>query len=150
MKPVKESLKNEIIHRILLLQKSMDDELQKPKDENNMYWWFAMEHSNYNEFLNCIDFYERTEIKKQFDISKATPLVCKKTNKPIFIGDLVERSETGKQKNPCGILVWDDFFNEYLIKNEFGNNTRFRALNKIEELHDYHIDTTGVECRRGR
>jgi hypothetical protein len=119
---------------------------QEPRDEDNIYWFFANEHSQHNEFLKCIDFFENKEITKEFDVSNYTPIKCCKTNVLLKIGDKVEKEEHGNKR--CGILYWDELFNEYLIKSGDNGHFRFRYISKIEELYDYTIDTTGVECRR--
>ncbi|MFL0093617.1 hypothetical protein R5N98_02785 [Tenacibaculum maritimum] len=144
MKPVKDNLKNEIIYRIDLLEKLMD-ELKKTKEENGIYSFLVTEYSNYKEFLLCIEYYERLEIKKNYDISKSTPLICKSTGVPLMIGDKVEKESLGNKA--CGFLYWDDCFNEYLIKTESGGNIRFSEISKISELYNNEIDITRVECR---
>ena len=74
---------------------------------------------------------------------KYTPIKDRKTKEPILLGDLVEN-----EKGQCGILVWDDYFNRYLIKSESGGNIYAQFYTKIESLHKNNIDTTSVECRR--
>ena len=77
------------------------------------------------------------------DLEKYTPIKDRLTNEPIFLGDLVEN-----EKGRCGTLVWDDFWNKYIIKTETGGNIYATSYKKIESLYDYKIDTTRVECRR--
>lgn len=74
---------------------------------------------------------------------KYTPIKDRKTKKPILLGDLVEN-----EKGQCGTLVWDDYFNKYLIESEYGGNIYARSYTKIESLYKNEIDTTRVECRR--
>ena len=75
--------------------------------------------------------------------NKYTPIKDRLTKEPIFLGDLVEN-----EKGQCGVLVWDDYFNRYIIKTEFGGNIYARTYTKIKELKNNNIDTTSVECRR--
>lgn len=72
-----------------------------------------------------------------------TPIKDRKTKKPILLGDLVEN-----EKGQCGTLVWDDYYNRYMIKTESGGNIYARLYTKIESLYKNEIDTTSVECRR--
>tara|TARA_R110002167_G_scaffold137725_1_gene324817 strand:+ start:157 stop:414 length:258 start_codon:yes stop_codon:yes gene_type:complete len=74
---------------------------------------------------------------------KYTPIKDRQTKEPIFLGDLVK-----SEKDLCGTLVWDDYFNRYIIKTEFGGNIYARTYTKIKELKKNNIDTTGVECRK--
>jgi len=41
---------------------------------------------------------------------KYTPIKDRKTNEPILLGDLVEN-----EKGQCGTLIWDEYYNRYLI-----------------------------------
>jgi len=75
-------------------------------------------------------------------INKYTPIKDRETGSPIFLGDLVEN-----EKGRCGTLVWDDFWNKYLIKSDTGGNIYATSYKKVDKLHDYKIDTTKVECR---
>ena len=72
-----------------------------------------------------------------------TPIKDRKTKEPILLGDLVEN-----EKGQCGTLVWDDYFNRYLIKSESGGNIYAQSYTKIYSLYKNEFDTTSVECRR--
>lgn len=148
MKPTEKTLKEEIVNRIKLLDEKMEFEKTQPKDENNVFWFFANDHSIHCEILKCIEYFENIDNVKNFEESKYTPIKCSKTGVLLKIGDKVEKEEHGNKM--CGTLYWDEHFNEYLVKSGESGHFRFRYLNKIEKLYDYHIDTTGVECRRGR
>jgi hypothetical protein len=74
---------------------------------------------------------------------KYTPIKDRKTKEPILLGDLVEN-----EKGQCGTLVWDDYFNRYLIKSESGGNIYAQSYAKIYSLYKNEFDTTSVECRR--
>ena len=142
MKPEKDNLKDEIKHRLSLLEESMTEESKKPKDENNTYWFLAQEHSVHTEFLKLIELFENRIGFEQFEASKYTPILDYKTNEPLKIGDKVENNN--KQ---CGILHFDDCFNKYVIKTNTGGHINSRVYIKIHELYDYTIDNTKVECR---
>ena len=72
-----------------------------------------------------------------------TPIKDRKTKEPILLGDFVEN-----EKGQCGTLIWDDYYNRYLIKSETGGNIYAQTYTKVESLHENKIDTTTVECRR--
>jgi len=74
---------------------------------------------------------------------KYTPIKDRKTNEPILLGDLVEN-----EKGQCGTLIWDEYYNRYLIRSETGGNIYSQFYTKIKTLHKNKIDTTKVECRR--
>jgi len=74
---------------------------------------------------------------------KYTPIKDSKTKEPILLGDLVEN-----EKGQCGMLIWDDYFNRYIIKSESGGNIYSQSYTKIESLYKNEVDTTSVECRR--
>lgn len=76
-------------------------------------------------------------------IGKHTPIKDRLTNEPIFLGDLVEN-----EQGLCGVLVWDEYFNRYIIKTEHGGNIYARTYTKIKKLNKNIIDTNRIECRK--
>lgn len=58
MRVTKNTLKEEIDYRISLLEDKMQESSQKPLDEDNLYWFYAQEHSFYTEVREMIDFFE--------------------------------------------------------------------------------------------
>lgn len=146
MKNTKDTLKEEVKYRISLIEEKMEEELKKPKDDDNLYWFFTQEHLNYSEFYKMIVHFERIATKYEIVKEKYTPIVCEKTKTPLLIGDKVEN-----EKKQCGTLYFDDFWNQYMIKSTSGiGHLKFKSIYKIEEFYDYEIDSTRVECRNGR
>jgi hypothetical protein len=80
---------------------------------------------------------------KNLDFNKYTPIKDRLTHKPIFLGDYVEN-----EKGNCGVLIWDEYMNRYLIRSESGGNIYARQYKKINILHENKIDTTKIECRK--
>ena len=76
------------------------------------------------------------------NIEKYTPIKDRKTKEPILLGDLVEN-----EKGQCGILIWDDYYNRYLIRTETGGNIYAISYTKIDSLYKNKIDTTNTKCR---
>ena len=72
-----------------------------------------------------------------------TPIKDRNTKNPILLGDFVEN-----EKGQCGVLVWDDYLNRYMIKSEYGGNIYALNYAKIDCLHKNEFDNTNVECRR--
>lgn len=139
MKPEKENLKDEIKHRLSLLEESM----QNAKDDEMLYMIFANEHSQNSEFLNLIEIFENRLGFESFEASKYTPILDSKTKEPLKIGDKVEN-----YNRQCGRLAFCEVFNKYVMKTETGGQiSSIQSLSKIEELYDYKIDNTKVECR---
>jgi hypothetical protein len=139
MKPEKDNLKDEIKHRLSLIEESM----QNSKDDEMLYLIFCDEHSKHSEFLTLIELFENRIGFEQFEASRYTPILDYKTKEPLKIGDKVENNN--KQ---CGILHFDDCFNKYVIKTDTGGHISSSVYIKIPELYDYKIDNTKVECRR--
>jgi hypothetical protein len=77
------------------------------------------------------------------DLEKYTPIKDRYTKEPVFLGDLVEN-----EKSQCGFLVWDEYWNKYIIKTESGGNIYAVSYKKIKDFYKNEIDTTSVECRR--
>ena len=138
MKPEKDNLKDEIKHRLSLLEESM----KNSKEDKMLHLLFADEHSKYSEFLSLIGIFENRIGYEAFEVSKHTPILDYKTKEPLKIGDRVENNN--KQ---CGILKFDESFNKYVIKTDTGGHISSTVYIKITELYDYKIDVTGVECR---
>lgn len=154
----KDTLKEEVKYRISLLELEMEKELRKPKDDENMYWFFTQEHLNYSEFLKMVEHFERIDFKNEIDKEKYTPFKCEETGTPLLIGDYVEidrGDKYGKGNTKCGVLIWEEFYNEYRLvrykedgtKEAGATKINGKKLYKIEELYDYEIDTTRCETR---
>lgn len=139
MKPEKDNLKDEIKHRLSLIEESMKDS----KDDKMLYLLFSDEHSKHSEFLHLIELFENRLGFENFEVSKHTPILDYKTKEPLKIGDRVENNN--KQ---CGVLKFDECFNKYVIKTDTGGHISSTVYIKIPELYDYKIDNTSVECRR--
>lgn len=75
--------------------------------------------------------------------NKQTPIKCYKTNVALYIDDNVKDLQ-----GRCGTLQWDDCFNHYYIKPKDGGKIKTSQYIKINELFNYSIDTTKVECRK--
>lgn len=75
--------------------------------------------------------------------NKYTPIKDRLTKKPILLGDFVEN-----EKEQCGTLIWDEYFNRYIIRTVTGGNVYARTYTKIEKLKKNNFDNTSVECRR--
>ena len=75
-------------------------------------------------------------------LNKYTPIKDRQTKEPIFLGDLVEN-----EKKQCGIVIWDDYYNRYLIRTEDGGNIYAISYKKIKSLYNNEFDLTSVECR---
>lgn len=138
MKPEKDNLKDEIKHRLSLLEESM----QGAKDDEMLYMIFANEHSQNSEFLNLIEIFENRLGFESFEVSKFTPILDNKTKEPLKIGDKVEN-----YNRQCGRLAFCEVFNKYVMKAESGGQISSTVFVKIPELYDYKIDNTKVECR---
>lgn len=138
MLPIKKNLKEEIKHRLLLIEQSMQN-ISKTDFE---YIVFCNEHSQYSEFLNLIEIFENKTGFENFVVSKYTPILDYKTKEPLKIGDKVENNN-----RQCGVLKFDECFNKYVIKTDTGGHITSTVYIKIPELYDYQIDVTKVECR---
>jgi len=75
--------------------------------------------------------------------NKYTPIKDRFTKEPILLGDLVEN-----EKFQCGILIWDDYYNKYLIRSESGGNLHSHTYKKIDRVFKNKIDATKTECRK--
>ena len=139
MKPEKENLKDEIKHRLSLLE----DSIKESENDEFLRLIYCNEHSQNTEFLNLIGTFENRIGFEQFENSKFTPIKCKTTGEPLKIGDYVENYQ--KQ---CGTLQFDDCFNKYVIKTETGGHINSTVYIKIQKLYEYTIDNTSVECRK--
>ena len=139
MKAEKDNLKDEILHRLSLIEKSM----QENKEDQMLYLIFCNEHSQMTEFLNLIKIFENKIGYEKFLASNFTPIIDYKTKEPLKIGDKVENNN--KQ---CGTLKFDEYFNKYVIKTDTGGQITTNVYIKIPELYDYKIDVTNVECRQ--
>ena len=74
---------------------------------------------------------------------KETPIKCYKTKVALYIGDKVKDCQ-----GRCGTLEWDDYLNVYYIKPVNGGKIKTQNYIKIDDLFEFSIDTTKVECRK--
>lgn len=138
MLPTKTNLKEEIKHRLSLIEKAMFG-----LDKNDFeYIILCNEHSQNEEFLSLIEIFENRIGYEMFEVSKYTPILDYKTKEPLKLGDKVENNN-----RQCGVLKFDECFNKYVIKTETGGHITSTVYVKIPELYDYKIDVTKVECR---
>lgn len=145
--PVKNSLIEEIKHRISALEIEMGNVKNQSDDtEKLLYSILANEHSIYSDFLELINFFGDMVGYDEFLKSKYTPILDCKTKQPLKIGDLVDNGDDGYKR--CGTLIFDEYRNNYIIKSETGGNIYTKTYRKIERLYDYNIDTNRVECRK--
>ena len=77
------------------------------------------------------------------DVIKYTPIKCYKTNVALLLGDKVKDCQ-----ERYGFLDWDECFNSYYIRPENGGKIKTQNYIKVDELKDFKIDTTKVECRK--
>ena len=139
MKPEKDNLKDEIKHRLSLLEESMDSF----KEDKCIHLIFANEHSQLNEFLSLIEIFENRLGFEHFEVSRYTPILDCNTKEPLKIGDFVEN-----YNKQCGTLSFCEVFNKYVMKTETGGQISITSsVMKIPKLYDYKIDNTSVECR---
>ncbi len=138
MLPTKKNLKEEVKHRLSLIEKAMFV-LNKNDFE---YIVLCNEHSIYSEFFSLIELFENRLGFENFESSNYTPILDYKTKEPLKIGDKVENFN--KQ---CGILKFDDCFNKYVINTDTGGHISSSVYIKIPELYEYRIDNSRVECR---
>lgn len=144
MKPTKSTLKEEIEFRISYIESEMEDYANnKPRDEDNLYWFYAQEHSSHSEFLQLINLFGDRIGFEKFETSKYTPIKDYITKEPLKIGDKVKSSTSEAN----GTLYFDDYLNQYVIRNEFNQNHKCSGFIKIEDNFDYSIDNSKVECR---
>ena len=139
MKPEKDNLKDEILHRLSLIEKSM----QENKEDKMLYLIFCNEHYQMTEFLNLIKIFENKIGYEKFLASNFTTIIDYKTKEPLKIGDKVENNN-----RQCGTLNFDECFNKYVIKTDTGGQITTNVYINIPELYDYKIDVTNVECRQ--
>ena len=139
MKPEKDNLKDEIKHRLLLLEESMES----AKDDELLHLLFCDEHSKHTEFLSLIELFENRLGFEHFEVSRYTPILDSNTKEPLKIGDFVEN-----YNKQCGTLSFCEVFNKYVMKTETGGQISITSyVIKTPKLYDYKIDNTSVECR---
>ena len=137
MKPTEKDLKSELITRVKLLDEIIE------KTENKFNTLFENEKSNYLEIIELINLFGNRLGHKEFEVSKYTPIKCAETKEPLKIGDKVK--SWSSESN--GILHFDDYLNQYVIKTEFNTHHKCSSFIKIKENFDYSIDNSRVECR---
>ena len=140
MMPTQNSFKEEIKHRLLLLEQSM---LKINKSEI-LYLMLCNEHSIITEILNLIGLFENQIGYENLKVSDFTPILYYVTKEPLKIGDKVENPNS----KVCGNLIFCDYNQKYLIKTVTGGNHHTTTFQKINEFYDYKIDSTKIECRR--
>ncbi len=151
MKAVGKTLINEIQLRISLIEEELEKLNNRTDEERIIYLHFAREHFIYSEVLKLAKYFKKVEIVNNQEKEKYTPIKCSETGAPLFLGDKVEINR-GQSTSKCGYLEWDDHFNEYLVKPEdgIGHSRGLMCIYKINELYNYKIDTSRIECRKGR
>lgn len=137
MIPTKNTLKEEIEYRI-----SCIEDVMKSQDDRLLCALYANEHSMLREILHLIDVFGNRIGHDQFEATKHTPLFCAKTNEPLLIGDKVENNN-----GQCGTLHFDTYTKKYLIKSVGGGNIHTTYFAKIQNLYDYKVDSSRIECR---
>jgi len=74
---------------------------------------------------------------------KYTPIKDRVTGDPIRLGDICKN-----EKGQIGIVIWDNYYNKYLLQSKTGGNLHSIFYTKVKELKLNNIDTTTVECRK--
>ena len=73
-----------------------------------------------------------------------TPIKDINTGLPIYLGDTCKN-----EKGYVGIVFWDDYLNQYLLKSNSGGNLYSRTYTKVNKnTIGKNPDTARVECRR--
>ena len=73
-----------------------------------------------------------------------TPIKDKVTGLPIKLGDLCKN-----EKGYVGVVAWDDYLNQYLLKSPSGGNFYSRTYTKVKHGEvGATPDTTKIECRQ--
>ena len=138
MKPVKDNLKDELIHRVESLNQfinQLDGEPLVKLAEN--------EKSILLEILNLIEIFDnRIGYLKHIE-SNYTPIKDYITKEPLKIGDKVKSSVSDAN----GVLFFDDYLNQYVIRTVHNQNHKCSNFVKINDNYEYSIDSSKVECR---
>jgi len=139
MKPEKDNFKEEIQHRLELLE----SHLPTIDKTSPMYLLSLNEHSIYSEIVSLVTVFGNRLGFENFKTEKYTPIKDYITREPLKIGDKVRASNSDAN----GTLHFDDYTNQYVIRNEFGQHSKPSNFIKINENFDYSIDNSKVECR---
>lgn len=138
MKPTKDNLKDELKYRIECLSDFINQFEEEPLVKP-----FENEKSILLEILNLIEIFDnRIGYSKHIE-SKYTPIKDYVTKEPLKLGDKVKSSVSDAN----GILFFDDYLNQYVIRTEQNQHHKCSNFIKIQENFDYNIDSTRVECR---
>ncbi len=131
IKVVKNTLKEEVVYRIELLQQSFEEIKNYNKDDRFRFdeAILTYELAVYENVLKMIEHFERLDFVTKIEKEKYTPYKCEKTGTPLLIGDKCFEIDNGLKKE--GTLVFDEHFNKYLLKNEYGNNIHFFKIEKM-------------------
>lgn len=141
MKPIMPTLREEIEHRISLINESIS---RIPKSTDSVIKSILMnEKSMYDNFLYMIDFYGDHIGYKIHLSDKYTPIICLKTGVRLKIGDLVECLSLNK----CGTLVFRNHTNQYAIKTADSSYINTKYFAKIDKLYEFNSNSERVECR---
>ena len=76
------------------------------------------------------------------NVNKYTPIKDKVTGDPIQLGDICKN-----EKGQIGVVIWDEYYNKYLLKSKTGGNLHSITYTKVKKLKSNNIDSTKVECR---
>lgn len=138
MKPTKDNLKDELKYRIECLNDFINqfegEKLVKP---------FENEKSILLEILNLIEIFDNRIGYSNNIESKYTPIKDYITKEPLKLGDKVKSSVSDAN----GILFFDDYLNQYVIRTEHNQNHKCSNFIKIQDNFNYSIDSSKVECR---
>lgn len=139
MKPEKENFREEVEHRLALLE----SHLSTIDKTSPMYLLSLNEHSIYSEIVSLVSVFSNSLGFETFKTENYTPIKDYLTKEPLKIGDKVKASNSEAN----GILHFDDYTNQYVIRNEFGQHNKPSNFIKINENFEYSIDNSKVECR---
>lgn len=67
---------------------------------------------------------------------------------PLRIGDKIKKVDSIVGER-CGTLEWDEYRKQYHMRTKDGGSIQIGTVNleKIDELFEFTVDTTKVECR---
>lgn len=139
IKPTKDNLLDELKSRVDQIKNKIPG-----IEDKYMSNLLSYELSIHEDIISLIEHYGDKAAYDKLITSNYTPIKDYLTGEPLKIGDKVETPD----KNKCGLLIFDEMFNEYLIKSDTGGHIRTRHYHKIHQTYDFSIDTVKVECRK--
>ena len=145
--PTEKTLTAEILSRI----RQIDTKREEIKPVNTSESAFVSKIMDYEKQLliemhGLVVWYARNG--DQETVTGLTPI--KDVNgMPLCIGDKIKKvdSITGER---CGTLEWDEYRKQYHMRTKDGGSIQIGTVNleKIDELFDFTVDATKVECRQ--